>query len=351
VEGNEIMEIITKSIRIVNYESNNVFSRNTTPSFDEYVVELISHVNSNSSTRNFKTRSPDTEAISCIRQIFQQRTVEEAVTQKTDIIAKRLLDKEIEAQHRVARLDINVQKGSLIQALLFDEENDLFTYLLAKVEHSDFVDDEDFSFKTGFSKDKKTLWKSCLIDLPCADQPIYYARIYSNTVARYWWDDFLEFDEMLSDEVNTSNAFKAIESSLNRRIRNIAPRDHTIIRNSIISYFKNHNHFDYDTMIESTIGQYQPIDLPQENLLALKQTLLQLPEDKHFDHQFNSVPSVINARIKKIYDVNQGIRIQITDEIPDIENTINAYRDSDGTKYIKIKTNNDETYKRFYSAQ
>ncbi len=39
--------------------------------------------------------------------------------------------------------------------LLFDEENKTSIYLLAKDEHSDFVDDSDFSFKSGFSKDKK----------------------------------------------------------------------------------------------------------------------------------------------------------------------------------------------------
>ena len=57
-------------------------------------------------------------------------------------------------------MDTNVQKGSLIQALLYDEDKDSSMYLLAKVEHTDFVDDTDFSFKSGFSKDTKKIWKS-----------------------------------------------------------------------------------------------------------------------------------------------------------------------------------------------
>lgn len=65
-----------------------------------------------------------------------------------------------------------------------------------------------------------------MIDLPSPDATSYAARIYSNTVAKYWSDDFLELDEMINDESNTSKAFKAIESTLNRNIRNIAPRDH-----------------------------------------------------------------------------------------------------------------------------
>lgn len=341
------MEILTTSIRIIDYENNRVYSRTTPASFDEYVNELITHINGNSAVRDFKTRSSQTEVISCAKQIWRNRADAVIVEEKTNTIANRLLTKEVEAQDRVARLNTNVQKGSLIQALLYDEANDLFTYLLAKVEHSDFVDDTDFTFKSGFSKDKKTLWKSCLIDLPNPDSEEFYAKIYSNTVAKYWSDDFLELDEMITDETNTSKAFKSIEGVLNRNIRAIAPRDHTIIRNSIISYFKNNEHFDYNHMLDSVLGQYQATDLTADRLNGLREKLDELPEKKHFDRQFSPIASVINARIKKVYEVNEGIQIRITDEIPDIKNTISAYRDDNGTKFIRIKTNNDQTFNQF----
>ena len=186
------------------------------------------------------------------------------------------------------------------QVLLLNEDNDTYQYLLAKVEHSDFVDDADFTFRSGFSKDKKTIWKSCLFDLPNHDALEFTAKIYSNTVARYWSEDFLELDQMTSDENNTSLAFKAIEGTLNRNIREIAPRDHTIIRNAIVSYFKNHEHIDYNQMINSILGEYHITDLPEDKLESLKDKLFALPEQKIFDRQFNSVPAIINARIKKI---------------------------------------------------
>ena len=201
------MQIVTKSIRVIDYEAQQIYTRETPASFDEYVTELISYVNGNINVREFKTRSVDTEVIGCIKQILRNPGDVELIAQKIDSIAHRLLIKEIDAQQRVARMDTNVQKGSLVQALLFDEENETSIYLLAKVEHSDFVDDSDFSFKSGFSKDKKTVWKSCLIDLPSPDATSYAARIYSNTVAKYWSDDFLELDEMINDESNTSKAF------------------------------------------------------------------------------------------------------------------------------------------------
>ena len=179
------MQIITKSIRIIDYDAQQIYTRATPATFDVYVSELIDHINGNKNVREFKTRSTDTEVIGCIKHILRAHDNAELVSNKTDSIASRLLIKEIDAQRRVARMDTNVQKGSLVQALLFDEETNQSIYLLAKVEHSDFVDDADFSFKSGFSKDKKTFWKSCLIEIPDLEATSYTARIYSNILVLY----------------------------------------------------------------------------------------------------------------------------------------------------------------------
>lgn len=341
------MEILTKSLHVIEYEKEKLSQRTAPESFDQYVSDLIDYVNSNDTVREFKTRSVNTEVISCIKEILEKKGNDELVIFKTLSIANRLLHKEIEAQKRVARLDTNVQKGSLVQALLYDGNK--YFYLLAKVEHIDFVDDLDFSFKSGFSKDKKKIWKSCVIDLTESEE-VYYARIYSNTVAKYWSDDFLELEELVSDEKNTSTAFRAIETYLNRNIKKIAPYDYTVIRNSFISYFRNNEHLDYDEMINDVIGEnYEPSELSNDKIIDLREKLKQLPENKHFDHQFISVPSAISARIKKVYDINTGIQLRINSEIKDISNTIMSVEDADGTKYIKIRTNNDDTYRCFES--
>ena len=107
-----------------------------------------------------------------------------------------MLIKECAAQTTVAHMT-NVQKGSLIQALLYDDERDKYTYLLAKVEHTDFVDDSDFSFKSGFSKDMKKLWKSCIFEIDDLNASIFQAKVYSNNVAKYWYDkDILTEDDL-----------------------------------------------------------------------------------------------------------------------------------------------------------
>ena len=244
-------------------------------------------------------------------------------------------------------MDTNVQKGSLIQALLYDEEDDKYTYLLAKVEHTDFVDDSDFSFKSGFSKDMKKLWKSCTFEIDDLNAASFSAKVYSNTVAKYWYDNFLELDQVVSDEVNTDKAFRAIESTLNRNVKNIAPRDHTLLRNSLIAYFRSNDFIDYNTMITNTVENYHPVELEQEKLEKVIEKLRELPEKHNFDQQFNTVSSAINARIRKVYDVCHGVQLKITDAIDDFDDTIKAYRDNDGNRYIRIKTDNDLTYRRF----
>lgn len=341
------MEIVIQSIRIIDYENNAVYVRQTPDTFSEYVGQLISYINSNSSVREYQTRSANTEVISCILDIIGNQIDDEFVTSKIDAIANRLLLKEYETQNAMTQLNTNVQKGSLIQALLYDEDNDKYTYLLAKVEHTEFVDDFDFTFKSGFSKDKKTIWKTCIFNIDNFIGPIFPAKVYSNHAAKYWWHDFLELDEVISDEFNTDRAFRSIESVLNRNVKNIAPRDHTVLRNTIIGYFKSNNFIDYDTMIDNTLKNYVPVELESEKMNKIVEKIRELPEKQKFDRQFNTVPSVINARIRKIYDICPGVQLKITDAIADLDNTIKAYRDDDGNKYISIKTDNDLTYRRF----
>ena len=53
------MQIITKSIRIIDYDAQQIYTRATPATFDVYVSELIDHINGNKNVREFKTRSTD----------------------------------------------------------------------------------------------------------------------------------------------------------------------------------------------------------------------------------------------------------------------------------------------------
>lgn len=345
------MEIIAKAVHVIDYEADRIRSINPPEEFEGYVEELIQHITDNTTVRQYVSTGHGTEAVACILDIKQHAGSEEIGRSKMEMIAKRLLRVEKAAQQRVEHLDIRVQKGSLVQALLLDNDRNESTYLLAKVEHGGFVDDADFSIKSGFSKDKKTIWKSCIFNLANVEVENIPANLYSNTSAKYWWSDFLELAPVIDDTQNTQNAFKAIDHTLRQLIRDNARYDHTILRNAFVSYFKKNNHLDYDVMIGDILDQYTPTDLSPEKLASLRHNLMQLPDERKFDRQFNAIPSAITARIKSVYDVYQGIKLQITDEVENIEDVISADRDEEGHRFIKVMTTDDATYNRFHKRE
>ena len=65
---------------------------------------------------------------------------------------------------------------------------------------------------------------------------------------------------------------------------------------------------------------------------------------------FAPLPQLLVLESKKVYDVNDGIQIRITDEVRQLDETIRAYQDPNGNRYIRIKTNNELTYRRFCST-
>lgn len=142
------MNIIHKSIYIINYETQQVILREPPATFDSYVAELINHISNNTSVREYKTHSDSTEVISCILKICANQTNENSVLDRMKILARRLLLEETKAQIQIRHTNTTVQKGSLIQALLFDDIAEKYVYLLAKVEHTEWVDDSDFTFKS-----------------------------------------------------------------------------------------------------------------------------------------------------------------------------------------------------------
>ena len=126
------MRIITQAIRVIDYEEGQVFAREIMPEFGEYIRQLVSYIQTNTSVREYRTQSDNTEVIQAVVDIVKHPSDEETVGQDIDRIADRLLQKESEAQELVGRMGVSVQKGSLILALVEKDGNTRF--LLAKVE-------------------------------------------------------------------------------------------------------------------------------------------------------------------------------------------------------------------------
>jgi hypothetical protein len=52
--------------------------------------------------------------------------------------------------------------------------------------------------------------------------------------------------------------------------------------------------------------------------------------------------------VQKTFNVVENVVLQITGHVEDLEHTIQAYKDRDGHKYLRIKTDNDDTFRIFY---
>ena len=307
---------------------------------ENYISELIKNVLTKPDERLFCVQSDTTEVVSLIRQVVNEGAEPEEVTQK---IADRLHRIEIKTQERYGSI-ADLQKGSLIQAYVSIEN--IYMYLIAKVEHNSFLDEEDFVKRIGLPYEKHIL-KTCLVKLTeekdFADIVVYDTR---PNVSAYWWNDFLELRKMNSDEHNTDKAFKAIDQHLSSYVKKYSPRDFYNLRNHLIGYFKTQAHFKFETMIDSVFGVYEPEKPELVNMTKLKAAVSELPVKRKFDRSFTIAPDRVKAHMKKTYKVNNVIDISINEQVTD-DNLVTALEGLNGDRYLKIKTDNEELFKMF----
>lgn len=351
------MGIISKSIYTIDHRNENVISRDIPIQFMSYIQDLILFVDRNPNIKNYKVRSEATQVVMNIKNIIRHQSEEcidiEDIKLNNKEIAERLLLKEKDVQVVINRMGREIKKGSLLQVLLKDDENDRYQYVIAKVDHNDFIDDNDLTRKIGFSANNKDIGKICIIETVSLDIEqinIDNARIYLDSPAKYWADDFLELEEMMDDEKNTSKVFKYVQNIFSRFIKSKSPSDFTILRNSLIGKLRSGEHINYFDMIDELIGNYEPEMkevLSPDIIGNIINLLKELPEKRGFDTQFTAVPSAIKAKIKQNYPVRTGVEISINDHVKDFREVITSWEDDHGIRYITIEATNTETYNLF----
>ena len=350
------MDYLFKAVHKIDYDAENFSEVEIQSNFDDFVTQLLSNINDNVVNKAYAPSSQATQVVNDVRNIvsvieFSENSTEEIVSRVkvyAEDIARRLFEKEKLKQEQIYHMGQNVKKGSLIQAAI--KNGDDYSYLLAKVEHSAFVDDSDFSFKSGFSSEQKKIWKTCVLNCNIQNEivSVEEGKIYVNNSGKYWADDFLELRELSTDAQNTKKAFGAIDSILTKEIKKCAPSDYTVLRNSFVGYMKRETHLDYNEMVSNILDDYTADNLTPENIAGLKQLLIELPEKRKFDRLFTVVPKEIRAKVKQLYNVNDGIEIKINDFVQDIKHKITAEEDvTTGAKYIRILTNNEDVYQQF----
>ncbi|MFR4583675.1 hypothetical protein [Clostridium cadaveris] len=328
---------------------------------EEYVYSIIQKSLYAENVRLFKPKSETKEAIALINEFIRNyiqgdkigvaATLEDQNCKKKQIndiaskIAYRLLDAEQKAQERIARLNKEIKKGSLIQAVIKDEEENEFCYILAKVEHINILDKKDWEQHTGLPLEKEIL-KTCVI-LYNEDGSILEIKIFdtNNTIADYWWNELLELEPITSNEKNTQDSYKEINKLLRNNIKEKSPADYTLMSNSLIGYYNQNPSFDFDELVEKVFKNYNPIRKDDINLEAFIEKLNKLPENK-FDKRFDITPNVIRKRKERTYNISDEIDLTLKDSVENLADVIKSEKISDDEMYIRIKVD-EKTFADF----
>ncbi|WP_193774390.1 nucleoid-associated protein [Vallitalea guaymasensis] len=346
------MKIIYSSLYHIDIV-NHIFEKKqiNTNDVKDYIFNAVYEMIDNKNKRYYKIRTLHKEVIHSILSIYTSPNWEEDKTYfdtASSIIANRLKETEEKTSDRYGHLN-DLQKGSLIQVIYEDALGHLH-YLLAKIEHNKFLDVEDLKFSTGLLVNNRT-YKICDISFIPEEGESYQvdeiiiADSNRKKISEYWYDGFLEMDELQTDNENTRKAFSAIDNYLNRNVKKQAPADYTIIRNGTIQYFRTQPQFNITEYNDYVFGSYTP-ESDELNLEVIKEKISDLPRKKSFDSSFSLVPTEVKAKFKREYPITAKIELKIKEDIANIRDEIKAIEEHD-KKYLKILITDNETYNLF----
>jgi hypothetical protein len=307
-----------------------------------YLKELIIKISETDGKRQFIFESDTTEVKKLIDNIIEGSDFKSATAK----IADRLMRKEQNAQSDIEHLKHEIQKGILIQAKL--EINASYKVIIAKADHTEYLDDQNLRNRKGLPV-KRKLYKALMMDF---DRKGSIENIYvydtNLNIARYWWSDFLELQELNTDEHNTTMAFDYIAQRLLGKLKNEFPADHNIIRNRVLGYFRSNRDFEIKHFVKHVVGNYEPVN-ESLDVEKLKEKIYSLPEKKGFDAQFSIKSEVIKARkLRSIVELNDKMDLHIKEYMPNIQRIIEPIIIK-GEKYIRIKT--EAGYEAFKTAE
>ncbi|MEK8139328.1 hypothetical protein [Morganella morganii] len=309
--------------------------------FVSYCKGILKELISTTRNKSFKFRDVNELVPSHVIALSKEQSDWEV---RTRSIAEKLLSVEIAAQEKIEKLNKKIQKGSLL--ILLVSIDDEIKFVISKIEHAGFLDESEIKLKKGLPE-KTRLQKSCLIFM---DDDSNVSNILisdsGDSIREYWWNSFLSAQELISSELNTSNAFIAIDRLLQTNIKKTSPADYWFMRNDVISYFRNNESFAFNDLVDkisSHTFENEELSKNKDNFIR-KLNALPSAERQGFDTQFKLAPGVIKAKFKKTIILGDNFELKINGEISDFSNKIKADVDTVG-KYIKIYS--DIGYKEF----
>lgn len=302
--------------------------------FNGYIEDLILDVLGDPRRKRYLFPKDETSTKNALTEIFTKKKDNIALS-----FAQRLLRIENDVQNRIEHLDVEVQRGVLIQALV--NHNDKMHYLIIKAEHFDYINEKDRKRTTGLPI-KKKVFKAFSAPVDESGKKKYaYVSDYRPTISTYWWSTFLELEEEYTDDYNTETAFKAIEQKVLNKLKEEYPSDYLYLRNATVKYFRTNKEFVTSDFVEDFIKPYEPED-DRLNVEDLSAKIEALPEKVGFDSRFNIKKDKIKKRIIKKLPLTAQLELVIKEDIKWGE-MVKAVK-VDGAKYIRIRTDKGYDY-------
>lgn len=348
------MEILYRSLHNLDLSMEEPVRKEIPSDFDSYITEYINFaINENKISKTYSVPDHNTTVMHCLADlavdVIQQGnmvTDENLPMELSDSIARKLFVIEQVTQARMEHLT-NLQRGSIVQALIRDNEE--YQFIIAKVEHSEWYNGDTLAKNFGFPGENKRVWKSAVIDLSVEGVNITHGnvKVFSNTGARYWTKDFLEVREANSDKVNTEEVLKIVNQELKRSVKGKSLYDYYNLKNSLNHALQSEQIINYPDLIDSLFDSYQPAE-PSVNKEEIRVKLLDKAASGRFDTQFHADPSVVkkNSRIK--YRVNEYVNLMVLEAHPDRRELIKAEKKVTGEKVLIIPCDDNDTFMSFY---
>lgn len=261
-------------------------------------------------------------------------------------IAKALLKAETKAQERIIKMNKEIKKGSLIQAILKSEEEGCIFYIISKVEHISILDKDQWKKHTGLPVEQEIL-KTCIIKISETMEVDEIKMFDTNKqVSEYWSNSFLNTKPVTTDEDNTMKSFKELDKFFVKNIKKKNPSDYIYIFNNMMAYYNQNSDFDYNEFVKVVLLSYKSENILEEEIVALAEKMQGMTENK-FDRQFSIVNEIIKNKKKRTFDLSSDIELTIKDNIENLSDIIIAEKTEDNNLYIKIKVDK-ETFDTFH---
>lgn len=317
-------------------EENVTYKEITNEDAEQYILQLTQEILTNSAKKKYRIDRQTTEVISQVLKTYENKDV---LTEERDIIANRLLTTEVEAQRRIEHLGVAIKKGSLIQSFFI--ENEVYYYLISKIEADAYLDETDLHKRIGLRYEDKA-FKNCLIryDVKGEIEEILISDKNAGGTD-YWHNLFLELKEITTNESNSKDMFNIVESVLKREFKD-SPAELTIHKNQLRGYFETKEGYSHDECINYLFGSSETPKIRQ-----VKEKIITKAEKAKLDSQFAIEKTAISkSKWKETKQINDYVELTLKGHEEQIKSTIKSYTEN-GEKYIAIKVTDNETYKSF----